>query len=330
MHQGTDHELKYLYENWIAAGENWYKSTCYLNIRSASGTVRKGVYAWFSRHQLVQRYGETDADAIIDAILTGAPENAREMPGCVAVWASLLLVCVPPQVKQYWALDSEAEETRKEDWIERLYRAVEESDSESSSSSLHCKGKIKRSRKHSRKQSKSASRGRSARPRGRAGESQGRRGKSQSPKRRQPRQPMVPKQKGAKKAGINGLKMFQRVRYVQWLSLPFLLKSGLGPSVQEDPGRAGDEGVVSSRLWKHVMASTVFVTSHWCPGARKCASALSMTCRRMCRTCCLVDSVQMRAQDMQKMRSLLQEKVDANQALRAQTVDLCFWLGRAD
>ena len=50
----------------------------------------------------------------------------------------------------------------------------------------------------------------------------------------------------------------------------------------------------------------------------------------MCRTCCLVDSVQMRAQDMQKMRSLLQEKVDANQALRAQTVDLCFWLGRAD
>ena len=55
---GTRREMSYLYESWMSAGEDWKKSTVWINIQSKSGTIRKGVKCWMTRNQITQRLGK--------------------------------------------------------------------------------------------------------------------------------------------------------------------------------------------------------------------------------------------------------------------------------
>ena len=54
----TRRKMSYLYESWMSSGENWKKSTVWVNIQSKSGTIRKGVKCWMTRNQITQRYGK--------------------------------------------------------------------------------------------------------------------------------------------------------------------------------------------------------------------------------------------------------------------------------
>ena len=73
--------MQYLYQNWIAAGEIWTKSTVFLNLKSAEGTVRKGVHAWMTRFQVTQKYGEVDGESIILSLEEGKdPLSVRGHP----------------------------------------------------------------------------------------------------------------------------------------------------------------------------------------------------------------------------------------------------------
>ena len=85
--------MQYLYQNWLAAGENWSKSSVYLNIKSGEGTIRRGVHRWFTRFQLVQHYGEDDADQIIQGIKDTDPDNwMRDHPTSAKVSSSVLFL----------------------------------------------------------------------------------------------------------------------------------------------------------------------------------------------------------------------------------------------
>ena len=57
--------MQYLYESWCAAGENWAKSTVYINITSSSGSIRRGVKRWMCRSELEKLFGQEAAEAII-------------------------------------------------------------------------------------------------------------------------------------------------------------------------------------------------------------------------------------------------------------------------
>ena len=103
----------------------------YMNIKSGEGTVRKGVHAWMTKFQVKQKYGEEDGESIILSL-----EDSKD-PGTVRAHpddksgkvGSHFLVSFDLEVKQYWVLDMEAVETRSEEWMERLYQAVDEDSS---------------------------------------------------------------------------------------------------------------------------------------------------------------------------------------------------------
>ena len=57
--------MSVLYESWEQSGADWTKSTIYLQCVHKDRTQRKGVREWMTRIQLVAKFGEEGADAII-------------------------------------------------------------------------------------------------------------------------------------------------------------------------------------------------------------------------------------------------------------------------
>ena len=82
--------MQYLFESWCAAGENWQSSTVMTNIRSTSGSVRRGVKKWLCKAELIRPFGEDVANAIIahkmscKTLMKNEIRDHPDAPGCEA------------------------------------------------------------------------------------------------------------------------------------------------------------------------------------------------------------------------------------------------------
>ena len=57
--------MQYLYESWCAAGEQWTRSTVYMNITNSTASIRRGVKRWMCRSEIVKLLGEEAAESVI-------------------------------------------------------------------------------------------------------------------------------------------------------------------------------------------------------------------------------------------------------------------------
>ncbi len=116
-----------LYESWHESGGDWKKSKIYLNITSKEKNKRMGVREWVTRKEIVDKYGEEGAKAIIEYKLS-TPElkddirDHPEAPGCESM-------------KQFLVLNMDKHVESNETVVSRLYEAAEEESSSSGSSS---------------------------------------------------------------------------------------------------------------------------------------------------------------------------------------------------
>ena len=174
--QGTRREMAYIYESWLASGENWTQSSVYLNITSSTGTRRRGVKRWLTFAEIERQYGPTVAKAIVDHKLTTpdlaetevrfhpdapgveAPLSASRFSWLIGEWLGSLvfLLLSWQEAKQYFVLDNESFEDIKEDWVTRMFKAAEEDENKNRSSpSRSPKPKKKQSKAKAKAKSKS-------------------------------------------------------------------------------------------------------------------------------------------------------------------------------
>lgn len=130
-----------LYESWEECGGNWSTSKLVLQCRSKDKTKRMGARVWMTKKQLVERYGEEGAEAII-AHKTSDPElmkshvrDHEDAPGVESM-------------RQYLVLDMDQVVEIQEECITRMFQAAEESSSESESSESSSSSDKKRKRKN--------------------------------------------------------------------------------------------------------------------------------------------------------------------------------------
>ncbi|CAE7252172.1 unnamed protein product, partial [Symbiodinium sp. KB8] len=172
----TRREMAYIYESWLASGENWTQSSVYLNITSSTGTRRRGVKRWLTFAEIERQYGPTVAKAIVDHKLTTpdlaetevrfhpdapgveAPLSASRFSWLIGEWLGSLvfLLLSWQEAKQYFVLDNESFEDIKEDWVTRMFKAAEEDENKNRSSpSRSPKPKKKQSKAKAKAKSKS-------------------------------------------------------------------------------------------------------------------------------------------------------------------------------
>ena len=66
-----------LFEDWLQSGENWSKSKLLIRLRNKNSNAKKGCRKWLTRAEMVTRWGEDVAQAMIDA-KENDPERARK------------------------------------------------------------------------------------------------------------------------------------------------------------------------------------------------------------------------------------------------------------
>ena len=68
-----------LYEAWTECAGEWNKSRLYLSAKSKDSTKRRGVRRWMFYSELVQRFGEEGAAAIVAHKLENAELKEKEI-----------------------------------------------------------------------------------------------------------------------------------------------------------------------------------------------------------------------------------------------------------
>ena len=82
----TDPSLRsYLFENWLVSQESWVRSKLVCKLRSRTAQKKKGLRKWMFKAEMITRFGEDVALAMIEA-KENDPERAereiREHPDC--------------------------------------------------------------------------------------------------------------------------------------------------------------------------------------------------------------------------------------------------------
>ena len=147
LHQGSERNSA-LFEAWLNCTGDWAKSSLYINCKSSHSSVRKGVRRWMTRQEVVGRFGESAAEAIIlrklgDPTLSVSEcRRHPELPDSV-------------DLMQFLILDTEVQVDKEEDLMQILCKAAESandnetSSSGSSGSSKKTKKKQRKTRRHS-------------------------------------------------------------------------------------------------------------------------------------------------------------------------------------
>ena len=118
----------------------------FINCKYSSKTKRKGVRKWFTRTEVIAKFGEANGLAIIGRKLADpflAAKEVRdhpELPGCA-------------DMQQFLILDLDQEVEEEEDIMEHLYRVADkasdsEDDSNDNDSSSGAKKKKDKKNKH--------------------------------------------------------------------------------------------------------------------------------------------------------------------------------------
>ncbi|CAE7212823.1 unnamed protein product [Symbiodinium sp. CCMP2592] len=123
-----------LFEAWEKCNGDWKTSSIYLNLKNIKSTRRTGVRVWMTRAEVVAKFGETSADAIILRKLGDEKLKNSEVRRHPELPESDELV-------QYLILDTSKFVEQEEEIMEQLYSAaeVDSSSSESSDSSASTK-----------------------------------------------------------------------------------------------------------------------------------------------------------------------------------------------
>ncbi|CAE7828314.1 unnamed protein product, partial [Symbiodinium necroappetens] len=127
-----------LFEAWEKCQGDWKTSSIYLNLKSISRTRRTGVRVWMTRAEVVAKFGETSADAIIlrkqgdEKLRTSEIRRHPELPES-------------DELVQYLILDTSKFVEEEEEVMEQLYQAADV-DSSSSSSDTSAASKKKANR----------------------------------------------------------------------------------------------------------------------------------------------------------------------------------------
>ncbi|OLQ14948.1 hypothetical protein AK812_SmicGene837 [Symbiodinium microadriaticum] len=131
-----------LFEAWEKCQGDWKTSSIYLNLKSISRTRRTGVRVWMTRAEVIAKFGETSADAIIlrkqgdEKLRKSEIRRHPELPES-------------DELVQFLILDTSKFVEEEEEIMEQLYQAA---DNDSSSSSS---GSSEALKKKDKKQSKS-------------------------------------------------------------------------------------------------------------------------------------------------------------------------------
>ena len=134
-----------LFEAWLGCGGEWSKSSLFINCKSTSSSVRKGVRRWMTKSELTSRHGEDNAEAIIlrklqdPTLCTSEVKKHPDLPDSL-------------ELMQFLCLDSEVQVEKEEEIMSMLYKVAEAPDSSSSDSSSDS-GK-KKTKKGSNKEKK--------------------------------------------------------------------------------------------------------------------------------------------------------------------------------
>ena len=126
-----------LFEAWVNCGGNWATSQLFLQSKSTNREKAKGVRKWLTEAELVQRFGQDNAEALIMRKLQDPVHLEREVRRHPDLPDSV-------EMMQFLVLDMEQVSTEREDVIEMLYRLAEKKDSESSGSTHSSEEKPKK------------------------------------------------------------------------------------------------------------------------------------------------------------------------------------------
>ncbi|CAE7419422.1 unnamed protein product, partial [Symbiodinium pilosum] len=138
-----------LFEAWLGCGGEWSKSSLYINCKSTSSSVRKGVRRWMTKSELTSRHGEDNAEAIIlrklqdPTLCTSEVKKHPDLPDSL-------------ELMQFLCLDSEVQVEKEEEIMSMLYKVAEAPDSSSSDSSSAKKVKKSKKSKKDKDEGKSA------------------------------------------------------------------------------------------------------------------------------------------------------------------------------
>ncbi|CAE7278142.1 unnamed protein product, partial [Symbiodinium microadriaticum] len=136
-----------LFEAWEKCQGDWKTSSIYLNLKSISRTRRTGVRVWMTRAEVIAKFGETSADAIIlrkqgdEKLRKSEIRRHPELPES-------------DELVQFLILDTSKFVEEEEEIMEQLYQAADNDSSSSSSGSSEALKK-KAIRFNDKKQSKS-------------------------------------------------------------------------------------------------------------------------------------------------------------------------------
>ena len=132
-----------LFEAWLNCAGDWAKSSLYINCKTSHSSIRKGVRRWMTRQEVVDRFGEAAAEAIILRKLGDANLSVTECRRHPELPDSIDLM-------QFLILDTEIQVEKEEDLMQILYKAAETSNADASSSTSL--GSSKKAKKKGKKE----------------------------------------------------------------------------------------------------------------------------------------------------------------------------------
>ncbi|CAE7943220.1 PLCXD2 [Symbiodinium necroappetens] len=144
-------ERSVLFESWLQSSESWAKSTLVVRLRNRNSSTRRGLRSWLFRADMIQKWGQTVADMMIEAKLADPDRREAE----VRFHPDLPR---DKESKQFLVLTDDTAEDVEAEELERLFEGKEDSSSTSSTSHEHHDKKKKKKRRRIRSRRKRRSR----------------------------------------------------------------------------------------------------------------------------------------------------------------------------
>lgn len=78
--QGDMNPLHELFEQWLAADQDWRKSRAYIRATNKQGKVDSDARDWLTKEQLEMKIGKSAAASMVEHLEANQPEKVRDHP----------------------------------------------------------------------------------------------------------------------------------------------------------------------------------------------------------------------------------------------------------
>ena len=78
-----------LYENWVAAGEDWRKTKIFVKMTNSSGSIDSDSKGWLTFKELCDKMGDDAAAAMTKYLEAHKPEQCRDHPDAPGIEDSM-------------------------------------------------------------------------------------------------------------------------------------------------------------------------------------------------------------------------------------------------